>query len=153
FHATADRIEDSVGYCGDRGYFAGFTDALRAIRSIPIVAFNKHHFDLRRVPMSEDPRAVKTGSEWLSVTVVIEEVFMERHSNSHERTTFDLASGGQRIHDSSAIVHRKVFENPDMAEFRIDLDLNEVSSKGRTHLAIQCWIRRCRTCKDVLPLW
>src|SRR5690348_4499656 len=98
-HAASNRIEDCVGYCGDSRYFAGFTDALCTIRPVSIVAFNEHHFDLRCVPVREDSSAVKTGSEGLPVATVIEKVFMKRHSNTHKRTTFDLASGCQRIHD------------------------------------------------------
>src|SRR5262249_21701146 len=109
-HAAADRIENRVGYRGNSRYFAGFTDALRTIRAVSIVAFDKYDFDLRRVPVGEDSSAVKTGREWLPVATVIEKVFMKRHSNTHERAAFDLTSGGKRIHDPSTVVHGKVFE-------------------------------------------
>src|SRR5262249_43883743 len=130
-HAASNRVEDRVGYRGDSRYFAGFTNALRTIRSVSIITLNEHHFNLGRVPMSKDSRAIKTGRERLPVTTVVEQVFMQRHSNTHERTAFDLTSGGKRIHDSSAVVYSKIFDNADVTEFGVDLDLYEVSSKSR----------------------
>src|SRR5262249_31777800 len=111
------------------------------IRSISIVAFDKHHFDLGRVPMSQDSSAVKAGREWLSVATVVEQIFMKRHPHAHQRTAFDLTSGGKRIHDPSAVVNSEILENTGMAEFRIDFDFDEVRGESGSYLAVQCGIR------------
>src|SRR6516165_8773619 len=60
FHPPSDRVEDGVGDCGNRGDLARFADALRAIGSVTVVAFDKHDLDLRRVTMRHNPVAIKS---------------------------------------------------------------------------------------------
>src|SRR2546422_880480 len=59
-HASADRVEDCIGNGCNCRNLAGLPDAFCAIRSVPVVAFDKDHLDLRRIAMREKPRAVES---------------------------------------------------------------------------------------------
>src|SRR5436309_21890 len=102
FHAAADRVENRNGNSGNSRNFAGFADALGAIGSEPIVAFDEYDFDVRRIAMRHDPVTVESGCQRLAVSAIVDQVFMQRHSNTHQDAAFNLASRRQGIDDAPA---------------------------------------------------
>src|SRR5438093_10448942 len=80
FHAAADRVENRIGNSGNSRNFAGFADALGAIGSEPIVAFNEYDFDVRCIAMRHDPVTVEYGCQLLAVSAILDHVFIDRHT-------------------------------------------------------------------------
>src|SRR5262245_9111196 len=150
FHTPADCVEYRVGYSCHCGYFARFADTLCAIRAVPIIAFDEHHFNLRRITMGHQPCAVESCRQRVSVPPVVDQVFVERHPNTHDGAAFDLAPCCKRIHDPPTIMNREIFEDTHGAEIRIHLDFHEMSSEGRTYFTVQRRIRRGRSDEYVL---
>src|SRR5206468_3833009 len=107
FHAAAERVENRIGNSGNSTNLAGFADAFGAIGSVPIITFDEYDFNFRAVAMRHDPVAVESGCQRLAVSAVVDEVFMERHSDTHQDAALNLASRRQGIHDAATVVNCK----------------------------------------------
>src|SRR5262249_12696727 len=144
-HSTSDRIEHGVGDGRNCRYFTGFSDTLCAVRTVPIIALDEHHFDLGRVTVGHQSRAVESCSQRLSVSPVVNQVFVQRHADTHNGAAFDLAPCCKWIHDPSAIMHREILEDTHGAELSIHLDFDEMRAEGSAYFAVQRRIRRGRS--------